>query len=484
MVFNSLDFILFFTVFFILYWFVFNKKLKLQNLLILTGSYFFYAWWDWRFLSLLIASSIINFLIGIKIKNAKTDKNKNILLWTGLFFGLIGLFYFKYFNFFIESFIDLFALFNIHLNIHTVKLILPLGISFYTFRTISYILDVYYEDIEPTKDIVIFFSYVAFFPTLLSGPIDKARDFIHQLEHKRKFNYDQAADGLWQILTGLFKKIVIADNLASVTNVVFDNYQNYSGSVLFIGMFFYAIQLYADFSGYTDMAIGVGKLLGFNVTKNFNFPFFAQNIADFWRRWHISLTTWLTEYVYTPLSFTLRRYHKWGVILAIIITFIFIGLWHGANWKFVFYGFLHGLFFIPLILRGTMNKDKNPAKNRILPTFREFTNIMGTFILVMFSFILIRIDSIHSAINYYNSLLSKSLFTIPKLTGIENTNMLIGLLLIIVFMLIEWVNRNNNYSFEKAKNLNLFYQSCIILGLTTLMFFLGGTQQDFIYFQF
>ncbi len=484
MIFNSLEFILFFVVFFSLYWSVFSKNVKLQNIFLLVGSYFFYAWWDWRFLSLLIISSLINYFIGIGIGNTDDETKRTRLLWLGSFFGLLGLFYFKYFNFFIESFVDLFSLFNIHLHINTIKIILPLGISFYTFRTVSYILDVYNEDIKPTKDIIVFFTYVAFFPTLLSGPIDKARDFIPQLEKKKVFNYDSAMDGVRQILLGLLKKIVIADNIASVTNVIFDNYQNQTGSVLLLGIFFYAIQLYADFSGYTDMATGFGRLIGFNVTKNFNFPFFAQNIAEFWRRWHISLTTWLTEYVFTPLSLSFRNYHKWGLILAIIITFLFIGLWHGANWKFVLYGFLHGIFFIPLILRGTMNKNKNIEKNRVLPSMKEATNIIGTFTLVMFSFILIRIDSVSSAYNYYGKLFSKSLFSIPKLTGIQNTNMILSMLFIIVFMTIEWFNRNNNYSFEKAKKLNIIFQSSLIVLLTTLIFFFAGEQQDFIYFQF
>lgn len=482
MIFTSFPFFVFFIVVFVFYWFVFNKNLKLQNVFILASNYLFYSWWDWRFLSIIIISSLINYFVGLNIGKMDDERKRTILLWIGLIFGFIGLFYFKYYNFFVDSFIDFFSLFNIHLNIQTIKLILPLGISFYTFRTISYILDVYYEEIKPTNDIIVFFAYVSFFPTLISGPIDRASKFIPQLEKKREFNYNSATNGLRQIMLGLFKKVVIADNLASVTNVIFNDYQIQPGSVLLVGVFFYAIQLYADFSGYTDMAIGFGRLLGFDVAQNFRFPFFAQNIADFWRRWHISLTTWLTDYVFTPLSFSFRTYRKWGVILAIIITFLFIGLWHGANWTFVFYGLLHGLFFVPLIIKGTMNKTIK--SNKILPSFREFINIISTFSFVMFSFVLIRMETIGDTFNFYNKLFSKSLFSIPKLIAIQNTNMLIGLLFIIVFMIIEWFNRNNSYSFEKANNLKISSQIILTIILVTLMFLFSGEQQDFIYFQF
>ena len=253
-----------------------------------------------------------------------------------------------------------------------------LGISFFTFRTLSYLLDIDKGKIKAEKNWVVFFAYVSFFPSILSGPIDRAKNLIPQLEKKRAFDYNQAIDGLRQILWGLFKKIVIADNCAPFVNQIFNNYQSYPSSSLLLGAFFYAIQIYADFSGYSDMAIGISRLMGFNITKNFDFPFFAQNIAEYWRKWHMSLTSWLTDYVFTPLSIAFRDYGKWGLTFAIIINFTIIGIWHGPNWTYVLFGFLHGCYFIPLILRGTMNKKNKIAKGKLFPSFRELINMLAT----------------------------------------------------------------------------------------------------------
>jgi alginate O-acetyltransferase complex protein AlgI len=357
MIFNSAPFFIFFTAFFLLYWLVFNRNLKLQNLLILTGSYVFYAWWDWRFLFLLAGYSLLNFLLGLYMGRVKSQRAKNWLMYTGVIAGLGSLLYFKYSNFFITSLLGIFP----RLDIHTIQLILPLGISFYTFRTLSYLFDIHKGKMQPTTNWVAFFAFVAFFPCLLSGPVDKAKTLLPQLQAKRNFNYTNAADALRQILWGLFKKIVIADNLSLVTNNVYDNYLHLPGSTLLIGIVYFAIQLYADFSGYSDMAIGIARLLGFNITRNFDYPFFAQNIAEFWRKWHISLTSWLTEYVFTPLSITFRDYDKWGLVMAIMINFTLIGIWHGANWTFVLFGILHGFYYIPLIIKGTLNKKKKIA---------------------------------------------------------------------------------------------------------------------------
>lgn len=486
MVFNSIAFFVFFTSFYLVYWFVANRNLRLQNLLLLLGSYVFYGWADWRFLILIIGISALNFYLGLSIEKTSQPKRRQLLVYVGLIQGIGGLAFFKYYNFFITSINDSIHSLNGNLNLQTLKIIVPLGISFFTFRTISYILDVDKGKIEATKDWVVFFNYVSFFPSLLSGPIDKAKMFIPQLEKKRVFNYNQTVDGFRQILWGLFKKVVVADNCALITNTIFDNYQTLPASSLLLGAFLYTIQIYADFSGYSDMAIGFSRLIGFNVTKNFDFPFFSQNIAEFWRKWHISLTSWLTEYVFTPLSIAFRDYDKLGLIMAILVNFTIIGIWHGANWTYVLFGFLHGCYFIPLILKGTMNKKKKIVKDRLFPTFGEFVNILGTFILVMFTFILFRSETIGIAFGYFSSLFSKSLFSIPMLS-FSKLSLIITLLYILLMFIIEWLARDKQYGIE---TLGLgwfrvvrwsFYCSLV---LSIYYFSVSTPVQQFIYFQF
>jgi alginate O-acetyltransferase complex protein AlgI len=479
MIFNSLIFLVFFILFFIFYWFIFNKNLKLQNFLILVASYIFYAWSDWRLLSYLIGVSVFNFILGIHIENTTNSKHKRWLLYIGLIQGIGGLVFFKYFNFFITSFNDAFQSFGINLNLHTLNIIIPLGISFFTFRTISYLLDIDKRKIKASKDWVAFFTYVSFFPSLLSGPIDKARAFIPQLEKKRIFDYSQAVDGLRQIVWGLFKKVVIADNAAIITSQIFDNYQLLPASSLLIGAFLYVIQFYADFSGYSDMAIGFARLIGFNITKNFDFPLFAQNIAEFWRKWHISLTSWLTEYVFTPLTITFRDFDKLGLIFSILINFTIIGIWHGPNWTYVLFGFLNGCFYIPLILRGTLNKKKNTAKFKLFPTFKELINMLGTFTFVMLTFILFRSDSIIQAYHYYKHLFSLSVFSVPPI-GISSA------FIPCVFILIEWLQRKKEHSLQ-IDNIKypVFRWSIYILLLLVFVIKYGTSASNhFIYFKF
>jgi alginate O-acetyltransferase complex protein AlgI len=481
MIFNSIPFAIFFVLFFVLYWYGFNKNLKLQNLLILAGSYVFYGWWDWRFLSLLVVSSLLNYYLGIWIAKTNNEKKRKLLLYAGLLQGLGGLVFFKYYNFFITSFAEAFAVFNVPIHVNTLQLILPLGISFYTFRTISYLSDINNNKIKPTTDWVVFFSYVSFFPSLISGPIDKAKLLIPQLENKRVFDTNQATDGLRQILWGLFKKVVVADNCADISNHIFNNYTDLPASSLFLGALFYTFQLYADFSGYSDMALGFARLLGFNITKNFNFPFFAQNIADYWRRWHMSLTAWLTEYVFTPLSIKFRDYGKTGLALAIIINFTICGIWHGANWTFVLYGFLHGCYFIPLIIKGTMNKKIKKEKSTLLPSFTEIRNILATFIVVMLTNILFRADSIAHAWDYFTHIFSLSFFTIPVLINKAGTVILFS-----GFMfLVEWLGREREYALaglglKFPKPLRWAFYYCIAM----IIFLFAGKEQQFIYFQF
>jgi alginate O-acetyltransferase complex protein AlgI len=487
MLFNSLEFILFFLTFFILYWFVFKQNVKLQNVLILTASYVFMAWWDVRFLIVLISSSIINYVLGIYIAKAEdNEKRQRLLLWLGLIHGLGSLLFFKYCNFFIQSLTGAFDAAGMHLNIHTLNIILPLGISFYTFRAMSYLMDVESGKTKPVKDWIVFFSYMSFFPSSLSGPIDKARDFIPQLEKERVFESDKAADGMRQIIWGLFKKVVIADNCSGITSQIFDHYQIYPSSTLLLGSFLYTIELYADFSGYSDMAVGIARLLGFNIMNNFRLPFFAQNIAEFWQKWHISLTAWMTEYVFTPLSFIFRTYGKAGTIIAIIINFVLVGLWHGANWTFVVYGFLHGCYFIPLILGGKVNANKTIAKDRLLPSFREFTNVVGTFLLIMLTLIIFNAHSMTEAVDYYRHLFSGSLFSAPVLPeGMRSIKVILTLVFICMMFAIEWIGRQQTYAIA---TLGLKWYAplrwTMYYLIIFLIFYFSGSEQQFIYFQF
>lgn len=486
MQFTSVEFVFFFGVFFILYWFVTNKNLKLQNLLILTGSYVFYAWLDWRFLSYLMAASALNYLIGIYIGKRSNPTYKKLLLYIGLIQGIGGLAFFKYFNFFITSLNDALHLLAIESNLHTLDILVPLGISFFTFKTIGYILDVYNEEIEPARDWVVFFNYISFFPAIVSGPIDRANALIPQLEKKRTFDRHNATDALGQILWGLFKKLVIADNCGPVVNEVFGHYKIYPGSTLLLGAFFYAIELYADFSGYSDIAIGIGRLLGFNITRNFNYPFFAQNIAEFWRRWHMSLTSWMTDYVFTPLSFLFRGLGNLGLFFAIIINYVIIGIWHGASWTYILYGFLHGCYFIPLILRGSVNQQKKVVKDKILPSFTELVNMLATFTLVMLTLILFRSDTIQQAYQYYGSLFSLSIFSRPAV--LNGALAIVPLFIVILFMFCaEWMQRTKEHAlrFRLAGSFQ-FYAIALLNSLIIWSIILWGFSgnKTFIYAKF
>jgi len=483
MLFNSQSFALFFIVVFFLHWFVFGRSARLQNIFLLIASYIFYSFWDWRFLALLLFTSLINYILGYEVGKAGSLKAKKVFVNIGVLTSLGTLIYFKYFNFFIASFVSLFAKFGITADIHTLDIILPLGISFFTFRTLSYLFDIKRGKIEPAEDWVTFFLFVAFFPSLISGPIDKAGMLMPQLQKKREFNNDDAVDGLRQILWGLFKKTVIADNCALITNPVFNNYHTLPASTVLISIFLYSVQIYADFSGYSDMAIGTARLLGINITRNFDSPFFAQNIAEFWRKWHISLTNWLTEYVFTPLSISFRDYGKPGLVLAIIINFTLIGIWHGANWTFVLFGFLHGCYYIPLIISGNLNKKKKTIKGKLLPTFKEVINITGTFVLVMFTFVIFRSAAVGQAVDIYRSLFSRSVFTAPVF---EANNLVEHTFLFIIFLFVmEWIGRHGQYALSDIGSKWppvvrwSFYYAAIIL-----VFLFAGSGQQFIYFQF
>ncbi|MDN3644276.1 MBOAT family O-acyltransferase, partial [Lutimonas halocynthiae] len=336
MLFNSLDFAIFLPIVFVLYWFVTNKNLKLQNLLIVVASYVFYGWWDWRFLSLILFSTLVDYTVGRKLRDENNGSRRLLLLWTSIIVNLGFLGFFKYYNFFLDNFIEAFSFFGYVFKAGSLQIILPVGISFYTFQTLSYTIDVYKKKLEPTKDFIAFAAFVSFFPQLVAGPIERATNLLPQFYKKRTFDSNKAIDGLKQILWGLFKKVVIADNAAQFANEIFNNSGDYSGSTLFLGALFFAFQIYGDFSGYSDIAIGTSRLFGFNLMKNFAFPYFSRDIAEFWRRWHISLSTWFRDYLYIPLGGS-----RGGLSMKIrntFIIFIVSGFWHGANWTFIVWG--------------------------------------------------------------------------------------------------------------------------------------------------
>jgi len=483
MVFNSIEFLIFFVIVFVLYNFAFKERTKAQNVLLLVASYVFYAWANWRILPLLVVVTVIFYGLGIVLSQAKTDKHKSLLTLLGVVFGIGLLLYFKYFNFFISSFRDLFGMFGLQTNLHTFNIILPIGISFYTFRLLSYIIDIQRGKIEPTRHIIDFAVYVAFFPCVLAGPIDRPATLIPQLQKKRVFDYPLAVDGMRQILWGLFVKVVIADNCAVYVNQVYSNYQVQTGSTLLLAAIFYSFQLYADFSGYSDIAIGVAKMFGFRVTRNFDYPFFSQNIAEYWRKWHISLTSWLTDYVFMPLNIKWRDWGNRGTIAAILITFILIGLWHGDNWKFAFFGLYHGLLYIPLILTGAMfKKNKLTTYNWGFPKPKVLFNILLTFGLATLGNIIFRADSLGMAFEYLEKMINiHTIFNMPA----EKTILLKGVFAIACMLAVEWIGRKNQFGLEKlGVTWRPVFRYTMYYVILLLIFISMGKEQIFIYFQF
>jgi alginate O-acetyltransferase complex protein AlgI len=481
MVFNSFPFIVFIVPVILLYWTVFKKNSRVQNLLLLGASLFFYAYADWRFLGLLILSVLTNFYLGLRISNCKKEKEKNLFLYLGLIGNIGLLLYFKYFNFFYEGFLKVLSVFGDNHTYNPLEIILPLGISFFTFQVVGYLMDVYNEDIEPSNNLLDFSVFIMFFPKILSGPIERASNLMPQIEKKRVLSYPLFADGLRQILWGLFAKIVIAENCATITNPIFDKYTEQPGSILIIGAFFYSIQIYADFSGYSNMAIGVSKLFGINLMRNFSTPYFSTNISDFWRKWHISLTTWMMDYVYTPLSFTLRKFKKAGLIFSIVATFILVGFWHGANWTFVVFGLLHGLYFIPLVYLGKMNSSQIVAKGKWIPSLIEILKMLGLFVLIMLTDVFFRADTVIMAFNYINHIFSISIFSSPL--SILNNAFIISFVLVVFYMVVEWINREREHDFQIIY-LNKFWRWTAYYIIFFMILYFGQNADTFIYFQF
>lgn len=482
MLFNSIEFAIFLPIVFLLYWFAFKKNLKLQNLFIVVVSYIFYGWWDWRFLFLFAFTSFFSWGSGLLIeKYRETSKKAKTINVLNIVLNLLILDIFKYYDFFVTSFANLFL--GGKTDGLLLKIILPVGISFYTFQALSYSIDVYRGKLKATRDIVQFFAFVSFFPQLVAGPIERATNLLPQFEMPRKFDYGEAVDGMRQILWGLFKKIVVADNCAVYVDQVFNTYQDQSGSTLLLAAILFTFQIYGDFSGYSDIAIGTAKLFGIRLMRNFNVPYFSRDIAEFWRRWHISLTTWFRDYVYIPLG--VSRCSKAKVIRNTFVIFLLSGFWHGANWTFIAWGAYHAFLFLPLILLGKNRKYTDiVAAGRILPTFKEAGQMLLTFFLAVIGWIIFRAESIEQAWEYvcgmvqFGTLKALYRFFLPKNLLVWPTN-----LFIIIMLVVEWLQRNKQHGMEiHEKNIlfrHVFY--CIIICLIILFW---GKNQTFIYFQF
>ncbi|MCH7412705.1 MBOAT family protein [Belliella sp. R4-6] len=484
MLFNSLDFALFLPIVFILYWFVFRDSLKSQNFLIVITSYFFYGWWDWRFLALIGFSTLIDFAVGVRLDKVEGRFKRKSLLILSLLVNIGFLGFFKYYNFFLDNFITAFTFFGMPIKANSLNIILPVGISFYTFQTMSYSIDVYRKRLTATRDFIAFSAFVSFFPQLVAGPIERATNLLPQFFEKRKFDYFMAKNGLRQILWGLFKKVVIADNCAEYANMIFNNSTEYQGSTLILGALFFTFQIYGDFSGYSDIAIGTARLFGFNLMQNFAFPYFSRDIAEFWRRWHISLTTWFRDYVYIPLGGS-----KVGTFLQIrnvFVIFIISGFWHGANWTFIAWGALNAIYFIPLLIFGKNRQNiEIVAVGKKLPCFREVLSILGTFALTVFSWIFFRAENMSHALSYVFGIFSEGLFAIPDFSVFPGAITL--LIFIVAFMFVEWKGRVGEYGISEMHLIsNKAYRWSIYVFIILIIDVFGNTSEEieFIYFQF
>ncbi|RKR05365.1 D-alanyl-lipoteichoic acid acyltransferase DltB (MBOAT superfamily) [Flavobacterium sp. 90] len=478
MLFNSINFVFFLPFVFILYWFIAKENLRLQNIILLVSSYFFYACWDWRFLFLLVFSTLLDYYTGIKMCDAKTEKAKKFWFWLSISVNLGFLGVFKYYNFFIESFSEVLNGVGLKFDVWTLKIILPVGISFYTFHGLSYVIDIYKNRIKAEKNFIDYSLFVSFFPLLVAGPIERATHLLPQIQKKRTFDYANAVDGLRQILWGLFKKIVIADQCAEYANQIFNGSETYSGSDHVLGAIFFTFQIYGDFSGYSDIALGTARLFGIELLRNFAFPYFSRDIAEFWRRWHISLSTWFRDYLYIPLGGS-----KGSMLMKVrnvFIIFIVSGLWHGANWTFVVWGLLNALYIMPsILLNSNRNNLEIVAKGKYLPSLKDVLAIVTTFGLTVFAWIFFRAESLNRAVEYISQIFSRSLFSVPTV----RPSFLFVLLLI--FILIEWFGREREYAIAHlGLKWNRGFRYAMYYVIIIAIFWFGGKESQFIYFQF
>jgi alginate O-acetyltransferase complex protein AlgI len=483
MLFNSFDFALFLPFVFVLYWFVFKNTLNLQNILLLFANYFFYACWDWRFLFLLAFSTGLDYCTGLRIAAAQEKRLKKVWLWTSILVNLGFLGCFKYYNFFAASFAALLGHAGFRVNPGVLDIILPVGISFYTFHGLSYVLDIYAGRIKPERRFSDYALFVSFFPLLVAGPIERATHLLPQIKRARFFDRAQAADGLRQMLWGLFKKVVIADNCAEYANLMFDHPADHSGSTLLLGVVFFAFQIYGDFSGYSDIALGTARLFGFELLRNFAFPYFSRDIAEFWRRWHISLSSWFRDYLYIPLGGNQGGPAK--KIRNTLIVFLASGLWHGANWTFLVWGALNALYLLPLLIfNKTRQNPQTVAQGRLFPSAKEVFQMLFTFWLTLMAWVFFRAENLGHATGYISKIYSESLFTLPKFAGM--TNGLITLALVVVFLLFEWAGRERAYAIEGLGRhwRRPFRWAFYFAVIFTIGMFMQTEETPFIYFQF
>ena len=483
MLFNSIGFAIFLPIVFLLYWFGTNGNLKKQNILLLISSYFFYACWDWRFLFLLIFSTLLDYFTGLKMCRSSSEKSKKKWFWLSVIINVGFLGVFKYYDFFATSFANFLADVGFKINVQTLGIILPVGISFYTFHGLSYVIDIYKGRIKAEKNFIDYSVFVSFFPLLVAGPIERATHLLPQIKNVRTFDYSKATDGLRQILWGVFKKVVIADNCAEYANQIFNHSAGLSGSTLFTGALFFTFQIYCDFSGYSDIALGAARLFGIDLLRNFSYPYFSRDIAEFWRRWHISLSSWFKDYLYIPLGGS--KGGTWMKIRNTFIIFLVSGFWHGANWTFIFWGFLNALYIMPSIILNTHRNNLDiVAKGRLLPTLRDFFSIIITFLLTVFAWIFFRSSSISDAFGFVKKIFSRSLFSAPGFVGM--TNSLTIIFLIFFFIIIEWVGREKQFAIQ---NLQYKYSKPLrwtfyIVLIFSIGIFMHTTETKFIYFQF
>ncbi len=489
MLFNSLSFTIFLPVVFFLYWFATQKNLKAQNILLLVSSYFFYACWDYRFLFLLMFSTLLDYFTGLKMEQAPNKNRKRFWFWLSVIINLGFLGVFKYYNFFIDSFAGGLSMLGIESHFWTLNIILPVGISFYTFHGLSYVIDIYNDKIKAEKSFVDYAVFVSFFPLLVAGPIERATHLLPQIKRKRNFNYTQAIDGLRQILWGLFKKIVIADSCAEYANIIFNNSGDYSGAMLILGALFFTFQIYCDFSGYSDIALGTARLFGIELLRNFAFPYFSRDIAEFWRRWHISLSSWFRDYLYIPLGGS--KGGDWMRVRNTFIIFIVSGFCHGANWTFIMWGFLNALYIMPSILFKTNRNNLDiVAQGKSIPTSKEFIQMVVTFTLTVIAWIFFRAESLSHAFSYIGDLFAGLLSGDAWKFASHYLSNEIGWalpVLLVFFMVIEWLGREHQYAIQKwgfqySKPVRWAFYYAILL---VIFYFAGtGKEQEFIYFQF
>ncbi len=487
MLFNSFEFLIFLPLVFILYWFVFGKSLKQQNLFVVAVSYIFYGWWDWRPLMLIALTTLLSYSSGRLIEYYTNDRSRAKLVnVVNITINLVILGIFKYFNFFAASFVEQMNSIGWEVGWTTVNVILPVGVSFYTFQALSYSIDVYRGSMKATKDVVAFFAYVSFFPQLVAGPIERATNLLPQFENKRTFDYAKAVDGMRQMLWGFFKKIVIADSCAIGVNKFFEDYSTQTSSTLWLGAILFTFQIYCDFSGYSDIAIGSSRLFGISLNKNFNFPYFSRDIAEFWRRWHISLSSWFRDYVYIPLGGS--RGTKVMVLRNTFVIFGLSGLWHGANWTFVVWGLYHAFLFIPLML---MNRNRRNtgvvADGKMLPSLMELMQMATTFFFVVIGWVIFRADTIAEAVGYIKGMFTPTILTMPSFAS--NFRVIYVIPFIMFLVLVEWFQRNKDHALQ-LKGYSKFSSTrparyvTYIMVLFFIMLYMSGEPAEFIYFQF